>query len=196
MLKIIWNYLNQVEIFLMKSTYYSANNYNRQLADSLNFTFAVELEYDIIANIGSRYKDTNAKYNAVATRESNLQCCACIAEIARSRANDAQNRLNRLICPRWFDSSRLSALTIVPIRAVDYARRNRLPFAYENPLCSGQVRQDYAGVGEKVLHRGPRVRLASIGDSGFARSKHVYECVYPLVTRPPTWNFTASHFFS
>lgn len=88
---------------------------------------------------------------------------AC-TQIARSRANDAQNRLNRLICPRWFDSSRLSAMTIVPIRAVDYARRNRLPFAYENPLCSGQVRRDHARiVGEKILHCGPRVRFVSIG---------------------------------
>lgn len=54
------------------------------------------------------------------------------------------------------------------IRAVDYARRNRLPFAYENPLCCGQVRRDYADVGEKVLHRGPRRTLRYDWDSGFA----------------------------
>lgn len=90
-----------------------------------------------------------------------LQCA--YTQIVRSRANDAQNRLNRLICPRWFDSSRLSAMTIVPIRAVDYARRNRLPFAYEDPLCSGQVRRDHADVGEKILQCGPRLRSLSIG---------------------------------
>lgn len=67
-------------------------------------------------------------------------------------------------------------MTIVPIRAVDYARRNRLPFAYENPLCSGQVRRDHADVGEKVLHRDARVRFDR--DSGFVGPKHVYTNVY------------------